>query len=528
MSMSQQSLREELRRASDALSRADAAHLRAAAIVDNTYAQRGISDKQLKQLKQSLLDTARNNLATVRAAVLQSITAPGLPGLPTSQLVIPDDTLREGQFALAGAWRSLGEFEILQGDKTASIAAYGKAVAFAPNDAIANAQLADLLESSHNLADAKTHAEAALRTDPANFIAALALARVLLRQEKFADAERAALAATKAMRTGVDDQALAWSLVGEARDRLNQPAHAFKAFTRANQLMLRRYGAMQQQSHPAHPANVRSLTRFVERTRSAPSAATSEAPAPVFLIGFPRSGTTLLEQVLSSHPQTFCLGETDYLFEAMSTVLRDGDVFERVSALTAGEIETVRKAYQQIVLRDHPESAGLIIIDKHPLHIVLLPLINKFFPDAKIILTQRDPRDVVLSCYQQCFGINVATAQFLDLTSTADYFDAVMSLMLACRERLELDLHQVNYQDVVADLETEARRISDFLGIAFEPAMLHYDAHARTRTIASASARQVINPIYNRSIGRWRRYTRELAPVLPLLDKWARRLGYEE
>lgn len=148
--------------------------------------------------------------------------------------------------------------------------------------------------------------------------------------------------------------------------------------------------------------------------------------------------------------------------------------------------------------------------------------------DAKIIFTLRDPREVVLSCCQQCFGINVATAQFLDLAHAADYFDAVMSLMLACRERLKLDLHQLDYSCVVADLESEARQVAAFLGLAFEPAMLSFNEHARTRAIASASARQVINPIYNRSIGRWRRYRGELAPVLPILSTWARRLGDEE
>lgn len=526
MSMSQQSLREALRKASDALSRAEAAHLASASIVDNTYASRGISDKQLKQLQQSLLDNARHNLAIVRSAALQTLGAAALPGLPTGR-VMNESAPRDAELALASAWRCLAEFETMRHAKAPAIAAYRAVVEIAPGDMQANAQLADLLESTHDLVEARSHAENALAKDSTNFIAARALARTLLRQEKFAEAERAALTATTDTRVGVDDQALAWSLVGEARDRLNQTASAFKAFTRANQLMLGRYGAMQHQSHPANPDNVRTLTRFVERMRPTRTIS-STTPSPVFLIGFPRSGTTLIEQVLSAHSQTFCLGETDYLFEAMSVVLRDGDLLARISNLTAAEIETVRKAYRQIVLRDQSEADGRIIVDKHPLHIVLLPLINTFFPDAKIIFTQRDPRDTALSCYQQCFGINVATAQFLDLAHTAEYFDAVMTLMIACREHLALDLHQVNYQDVVRDLESETRHLAAFLGIDFEPAMLRYDAHARTRTIGSASARQVINPIYDRSINRWRRYTRELTPVLPLLNKWARRLGYEE
>jgi hypothetical protein len=216
------------------------------------------------------------------------------------------------------------------------------------------------------------------------------------------------------------------------------------------------------------------------------------------------------------------------LFAALSTVLRDGDLLDRIANLSQAEIETVRAAYQRVVQADHPEAAGKLIVDKHPLHIVLLPVINRIFPDAKIIFTQRDPRDVVLSCYQQCFGMNVATAQFLELDRAAAYYDTVMEMMLACREKLNLDLLQVEYRDIVADLEREARQMAEFLGLTFEPSMLRYDEAARRRTISSASARQVINPIYDRSLARWRPYARELAPVLPLLNKWARRLGYEE
>jgi hypothetical protein len=161
------------------------------------------------------------------------------------------------------------------------------------------------------------------------------------------------------------------------------------------------------------------------------------------------------------------------------------------------------------------------------MHIALLPMIAKAFPDAKYIFASRDPRDTVLSCYQQSFGVNIMSAQFWDLAHAANYYDAVMELLAACREKLQLVGIEVRYEDVVADLEAEARRMTDFLGVAFEPAMLRYDETARTRTIATASARQVINPIYKRSVGRWRRYERDLTPVLAVLNRWAVRLGYD-
>lgn len=517
MTMSLQRLRDQLRRAAEAVARADSAN----ATVNVAYTRQGFSEAQLLKIQRNLIASAHKHLTIVRSAALQTIETPVLPGLPVGQT---NDSARA---ALAIVWRNLAEVETLRGDRGASLAAYRTAAEFAPNDVTLNAQLADMLESQHDLVSARVHAEAALRFDPANRVAALALTRVFLRQRKFADAERAALAVLDAARAPVDDVALAWSLIGEARDRRGDAASAFEAFTKGNQLMLRHHDNAQFRGHPAHPANVRALTQLVERTGE-PAAASFATPAPVFLIGFPRSGTTLLEQVLSSHSSVTCLGETDYLFDAMSTVLKDGDLFQRVATLTTNEIETVRAAYHRLVIRDYPTARGKLIVDKHPLHITLLPLINRIFPDAKIILVRRDPRDVVLSCYQQCFSINVATVQFLELDRAANYFDAVMSLMLTCTQKLRLDLHEIDYCNIVADLEREARQAATFLGVAFEPAMLRFSETARTRTISSASARQVIEPIYDRSIGRWRSYKRELAPVQPLLDKWARRLGYEE
>ena len=124
--------------------------------------------------------------------------------------------------------------------------------------------------------------------------------------------------------------------------------------------------------------------------------------------------------------------------------------------------------------------------------------------------------------------MNAAMVQFLAIDTAAAYYDLVMTLFEACRTQFKLDLHQVRYEDVVADLEGEARKLTNFLEIPFDTRMLDYQATARTRSIQTPSARQVIQPLYTRSIGRWRRYADQLAPALPTLDAWAVRLGYEK
>src|SRR5690242_17991424 len=285
MTISPQNLREQHRLASDALARAELGLDSGA----NIYAQLDVSDTQLKQVRRGLVQKARTQLAFVAETTLKNLEPAGLPGLPRGRDDGADGgVLSAAQAALASAWSSLAEFETLRGAKDASIAAYRKALEFAPDDLVANAQLADLLESGHDLENAKTHAERALRADAKHFTASMALARVLMRQDQFVQAERAAMNASKAG-ASADDRALAWGLVGEARDRRGDTAGAFAAFTQANKLMLQRYGQLREASHPAHPANVRRLTEFVARASgiSAPAAQFS-TPAPAFLIGFPR------------------------------------------------------------------------------------------------------------------------------------------------------------------------------------------------------------------------------------------------
>ncbi len=438
---------------------------------------------------------------------------------------------RAGQRGLIDGWRNLGALELAERKLDASEQAYGQALKLAPRDGDANARLAHIYEARHDLERARAHANVALAADAGNAIAGAALARVLLRAKDYAGAERAALAAAQSQQAVRADRSAAWGLVGDARDLAGDARGAFQAFTAANELRLVENTALRDaEAHLYHPEGVRRMTRLVESADPASwrTEVQSAHPAPVFLIGFPRSGTTLLDQILSSHPQLMCLEETEYLSVALAEVFSDAEKLARMHALHPDDIETVRSAYWREVLARNEIPPGVQVIDKLPLNIVVLPLIKAVFPDAKIIFALRDPRDVVLSCYQQRFGMNVGMAQFLELDRAAAYYDAVMSLMLACRARLSLNLHQVRYEDVVSDLEAAARALTVFLGVPFDAAMLNYRETALSRDIATPSARQVIQPLYARSMARWRRYEADMAPVLPLLGQWAARFGYAD
>lgn len=426
---------------------------------------------------------------------------------------------RAGKMGLVDGWRNLGVTE--KGE--AQIAAYRKAIEIAPNDIASQAGLAQALEARHDLAGAKTHAGEALRLDPSNAIARLALARVLLREKDFAGAEAALAPIVQSARTPAKLRVQALGLVGDARDRRDDARGAFQAFTAANQISLQLHGAWLNASERLyHPASIRRMQEIVAGLDVSAWTAPADARAPVFLVGFPRSGTTLLDQILSSHSGVVCLEESEHFSDALGDVIVDPSRALAPDTLSPEELQRIRESYWRRV-GAQPAS---IIIDKYPLNIVVLPLIKRVFPGAKIIFALRDPRDVVLSCFQQRFAINAAMAQFLEIGRAGAYYDQVMALFELCRSRLNLELHQVRYEDVVVDLENAARDLCVFLGVPFESAMLNYRETALRRDIATPSARQVIEPLYNRSMGRWRRYEEELKPVLPLLAPWAERYGY--
>ncbi len=434
---------------------------------------------------------------------------------------------RAGELGLIDGWRNLGNLEELALRFEASVAAYQKALRIAPRDAASHAALARAFERKHDLSQAKAHAEQSLASDPGNENARLALAQILLRETNFAAAETVVTPVTQNPAASLTNQALAWGHIGEARDKAGDAEGAFAAFTSANRILMQVHAPLLSASHLLyHPDGVAFMTALAEH--AAPSSwrhARLDTPAPVFLVGFPRSGTTLLDQILSSHSAIFCIEEREHFANALAGVIGDKAKLADFANLGEAEIAAARADYWRRV-RAENDIGEKIVIDKLPLNIVVLPLIKRVFPDSKIIFALRDPRDVILSCYQQRFGMNAAMAQFLDLNSAAAYYDKMMSLFEVCRARFDFDLHQVRYEDVVADLEGAARGLSAFLGVPYEPSMLAFRETALKREINTPSARQVIEPLYNRSVGRWRAYARALAPALAVLAPWAERYGY--
>jgi tetratricopeptide (TPR) repeat protein len=251
----------------------------------------------------------------------------------------------------------------------------------------------------------------------------------------------------------------------------------------------------------------------------------ADRKSPAFLVGFPRSGTTLLDTFLMGHPEVTVVEEQPMLRVA-ETVL--GEV-AHLPDCRPEQVEEARRAYFSEL--DHHVRPGetRLVIDKLPLNLLGLPVIYSLFPDARIIFAQRHPCDAVLSCFMQGFALNDAMACFLTIESSADLYDAALTLFTRSREILPVSARTLVYEELVAGPEEALTPLVEFLGLEWRPELLDHRSTAKARgAISTPSYGQIVEPINSKATGRWRRYQEQLASVLPVLLPWAEKLGYSK
>jgi tetratricopeptide (TPR) repeat protein len=251
-------------------------------------------------------------------------------------------------------------------------------------------------------------------------------------------------------------------------------------------------------------------------------------PTPVFLIGFPRSGTTLLDQVLDGHPDITVAEEKPTIEKIYDGLLNLGDYPNSVASITDEQCAELRAAYYE-EMRKHVEPGGTkVLIDKMPLGTSKVPMLMRVLPGARFIMAVRHPADACLSCYMQDFGINMAMANFLSMDQTVKLYSAVMDVWRRSVELLEPAYVRVRYEDLVDDLEPVARSVIEFLDLEWDAAMLDHSAHAKTRNIKTPSYRQVSEPIYRDARYRWERYQTQMAEHIQNLAPYAEYFDYPD
>lgn len=424
-------------------------------------------------------------------------------------------------FEKASALRNAREFAAARTD-------FERVIALKPDHAAALASLSDLAFKRRDLLAARDFAARALAADQGNLAAILALAAVELESGDCESALSHLEPLARAAGIGPENRATAQSLIGDALDRLNRHAEAFAAYASSKALVRSLYRAIYEA--PGRETAAACIPRLIDAFRSIPAetwrSSGGDARAPVFLVGFPRSGTTLLQQILASHPEVESAEEYDFLIESARKYVYARDGFAALVRAGDAELDPYRADYRARAAEAGVAGGRKIFIDKLPFNSIVLPLIARLFPGAKLIVAIRDPRDVVLSCFRRRFGMNVHMYELLSLESAASYYNAVMTLVANYLSRLDLAVCTVRHEDLVSRTEPETKRLCTFLGIEWVDAILDFAARAQMRELRTPSASQVARGLNAEGVGQWRKYRQQMAPVLPVLAPWVERFGY--
>ena len=397
-------------------------------------------------------------------------------------------------------------------------------------------KLAELYERLRRLPEAAQLVERALTLNSANPAALLVRARLERLGGRLETAEQVLRSFITKPFPDIWIHAQAWYEMGQILDRQEKYDDAMTAFLAAKDLM-----------RPQATGHLAELKIFRARLKVMESNVSSEMfqrwfdiaqalPPPrrlALLCGHARSGTTLLEQVLDSHPDIVSAEETEIFYDEAFGPLKhtsppDAYMLPVLEAADIPTLQQLRKAYfRSMELSIGNPVAGRLLIDKNPMFTYLIPGFIRIIPETKFLVALRDPRDVVMSCFMQKQMLNPVTAAYLSLEGTAQDYADIMSIWRTLKPLMSGRYLEVRYEDMVADLETVARKTLDFLDVPWDVRVLGFDEHARKKMVISPTYDDVTQPIYKRAQGRWLNYRKYLEPHLAKLEPFVKAFGYE-
>jgi len=255
----------------------------------------------------------------------------------------------------------------------------------------------------------------------------------------------------------------------------------------------------------------------------------NEKQDPIFLVGFPRSGTTLLDTILRSHPLIEVVEEKpiiNQLVDSLNKLSNKG--LKNLEKINEIQVEKLRKIYfDSFDTQIKNKNKSKIYIDKLPLNIVYAGEIIRIFPNAKFIVLIRHPYDCVFSCFMQNFELNDAMANFSNLGDAARLYDYVMSLWMQYLSIFKINYCEVKYENLIKDFKPTVSSVLKFLNLPWDNSVAAYTKTAKERdNIATPSYNQVIKPLYSHASGRWKRYEKQMSNTDIFLKKWLEKYNY--
>lgn len=414
-----------------------------------------------------------------------------------------------------------------------AIRSFERAVELAPDSAPLRFSLADAYDRVHRTDDARPHLQRALELNPGHAMALLLKARIE-RHDGHLDEAKTIL---QGLMETVDDsyRSVVATQMGHTLEDLGEYDAAFEAFSDA-QRTIRESDEFKQFPQDMYPSTVAACRERI--TEDLVATWEEEPPAdgvtsPIFFVGFPRSGTTLMEQVFDAHPALRTTGERPVLNRLITEVKELTGGYrgypEDLDDLTDDDVAELRRLYfEQSEALLGSADRGLRIVDKQPLNIVHLGVVRRVFPEAPVVVALRDPRAVCWSCFIQEFQLNQAMIHFSDLGTTADLYAGVMDLWLHYRSTLGINYFEYRYEDLVENMEATARKVLEFAGVPWDDSVLKYHEKAKESVVTTPSFRDVTKPVYSRAVDRWRHYESHLQAVTERVAPFLREFGYED
>ena len=433
--------------------------------------------------------------------------------------IAPDARLHFGR---ALALEDLSELD-------AARAGFEKSLAMEPGLSEAMARLAVLAVQRGDAQVARDLATRALAINANDQTAGIAFAQAALEQKDMPAAERMVSVLVVNRDLGPVNCAIVLSLAGDILDTRDRIDEAFAAYTESKSILRASYASTMAGLEGARAREER-LSDYFHRADPAQWRAQpdDEPRTHVFLVGFPRSGTTL-SGTGSGQPSRYpgdgrthlSHGFSGGIFRRQWRSRQAGGAAGKRAGTMAGPLLAARdrkrdRAVQTGLCRQDAAQCGVPAADRQAVS------------PREFLLALRDPRDVVLSCFRRRFAMNPGMYEFTTIESTAAYYAAVMQLIAVYRQKLALDLFEARHESLVADFDDEARRLCAFLGVTFQDAMRGFATRAKEQNIDTPSSTQLARGLSDAGVAQWRRYVRPLQPILPVLAPFVARFGYPE
>lgn len=430
---------------------------------------------------------------------------------------------------IAESWRIQGDIYLEKGNFEKAIESYKKAARLGPDNMIVAIKLLSTLEKYSKFDDLDATLANYEKTTPDHPV--IKLYRGIMHYHAKAWPQAKAALESIGFRYGKRDplrdfEVLRTRFLGLACDKMHMEADAFSHFTRAK--------ALNRNLHKnAAPPSVFQGVCAMRKAYFKPGVMakwgtrSAFADEPVFLVGFPRSGTTLLDTFLGGHPEISVLEEKSTVADMRIDLGTQAQ--NSIEALDKVDEAVLTKARATFLNAQKRFGAKGLVIDKLPMNLVFAGEILRVFPRAKFIFALRDPADSVLSCFMQTFRLNPPMAALDSPLDAAKTYALAQQTWKNIQAECAPAVVTVRYEHLLADKEAALKPVFDFLGIGWDESILDHQSSALERGhIPTPSRTQVVKPLYTSAKGRWKRYAALMPEALEILAPWQKEFGYSD